>query len=519
MSLLSNLRVGARLALGFGLLLALVLVMGLYAVNRVNRMQLGVDALAQQWLPSTQQLAAMNESLNQMRRAELQMLLGGDAKAVADESARIDKQWTVLPGLLDRFKAATPPGERLDRFQAFERIVGQYRDSQSKLIGLLRDGKHDEAMAYLRGESRDVFRATTESIGKLGALNDQGAAVAQDDAASSYRAILWGLSVLVAVALALGAAVAWLMTRSLTQPLNLAAEAADRIADGDLRGRIESLRGDELGDLLRALARMQQALGDSLRTVRSSADSIATASAEVSNGSHDLSTRAEVTASSLQETSAAMQQVNETVQLSAASANEARELARVASGVAQRGGTVVAEVVTTMDNIQGTSRKVADIIGVIDGIAFQTNILALNAAVEAARAGEQGRGFAVVAGEVRLLAQRSAQAAREIKQLISGSVSQVDDGARLVTRAGSTMQEVVDAVHQVSGLIARIAEAAEAQSRSLGEIRAAISQLDGMTQQDAALVEESAAAAESLRDQADRLAGVVGRFRLTTAAA
>jgi len=516
---LSNLRVGARLALGFGVLLALVLLMGLYAVNRVNRMQQGVDALAQQWLPSTQQLAAMNESLNQMRRAELQMLLGGDAKAVADESGRIDKQWTILPGLLDHFRSATPPGERLDRFKEFERIVGQYRESQLKLIGLLRDNKHDEALAYLRGESREVFRATTESIGKLGALNDQGAAGAQDDAATSYQAILWGLGVLVAVALALGALVALLMTRSLTRPLNQAAEAADRIADGDLRGHIESPRGDELGDLLRALARMQQALGDSLRTVRSSADSIATASAEVSNGSHDLSTRAEVTASSLQETSAAMQQVNETVQLSAQSASEARDLARVASGVAQRGGTVVAEVVTTMDNIQGTSRKVADIIGVIDGIAFQTNILALNAAVEAARAGEQGRGFAVVAGEVRTLAQRSAQAAREIKTLISGSVAQVDDGAKLVTRAGSTMQEVVDAVLQVSTLVGRIADASEAQSRSLGEIKAAISQLDGMTQQDAALVEESAAAAESLRDQADKLAGVVARFRLASLAA
>jgi len=515
----SNLRVGARLALGFGLLLALVLVMGLYAVNRVNRMQEGVDALAQQWLRSTQRLAAMNESLNQMRRAELQMLLGGDAKAIADESARIDKQWTILPGLLEQFKAATPAGERRDRFLEFERVVGQYRESQTHLIGLLRDDKHDEAMAYLRGASREVFRRTTESIGKLGALNDAGAALAQDDAATSYQAILWGLGVLVCVALAAGASVAWMMTRSLTRPLSQAGAAADRIAGGDLRGTIDSLRGDELGDLLRALARMQQALGDSLHTVRSSADSIATASAEVSNGSHDLSSRAEVTASSLEQTSAAMQQVSETVQLSAASASEARELASRATDVAQRGGSVVAEVVTTMDSIQGTSRRVADIVGVIDGIAFQTNILALNAAVEAARAGEQGRGFAVVAGEVRTLAQRSAQAAREIKQLISGSVAQVDDGAKLVSRAGSTMQEVVDAVHQVSTLIARIAEASDAQSRSLGEIRAAISQLDGMTQQDAALVEESAAAAESLRDQADRLAGVVGRFRLATGAA
>ncbi len=511
---LSNLRVGLRLGLGFGLLLLLVLVMGLFAVNRVNRVHDSVVDLATNWLPSTQQLAGLNEALNQMRRAELQMMLGGDAKTIQDESARIEKQWMLVPKLLDTYAGTLSGGEEKQFFEAFKNTVARYKETQGKLLALLRESKTEEATAYLRGDSRVAFRSTTDAIGKLGALNDAGVEQASTAGGQSYRTVLWGIWLMMAVALAVGAAVGWLLTRSLTVPPGFAASTADRIADGDLTGELHSTRGDELGDLLRALARMQGALNASVSDVRRSADSISVASQEVSSGGHDLSVRTEAAAASIEQTSAALQQVTDTVRQSSASAQQARQLASAASEVAVAGGEVVARVVSTMDGIQTSSRKIGDIIGVIDGIAFQTIILALNAAVEAARAGEQGRGFAVVATEVRTLAQRSAQAAREIKDLISSSVDQVEGGARLVGEAGQTMDKVVGSVQRVSSLIGEIASAIEEQSQSVGEVNTAISQLDGMTQQNAALVEQSAAASESLRDQAGRLIEVVSRFRL-----
>ncbi len=511
---LSNLRVGLRLGLGFGLLLLLVLAMGLFAVHRVHRVHGTVVDLATNWLPSTQQLAGLNEALNQMRRAELQMILGGDAKTIQDESARIDKQWTLVPKLLEAYADTLSEGEEKQLFNVFKATVDRYKETQGKLLGLMREAKTDEATAYLRGDSRIAFRATTDAIGKLSAVNEEGVRDANAAGEQSYRTVLWGIWLMMAGMLATGAAVGWLLTRSLTVPLGFAAKTADRIADGDLTEELRSTRGDELGDLLRALGRMQAALHASVSDVRRSADSISIASQEVSSGGHDLSVRTEAAAASIEQTSAALQQVTDTVRQSSASAQQAHQLASAASEVALAGGQVVARVIHTMDGIQTSSRKIGDIIGVIDSIAFQTNILALNAAVEAARAGEQGRGFAVVATEVRTLAQRSAQAAREIKQLIVGSVDQVEGGARLVGEAGQTMDKVVDSVQRVSHLIGEIASTIKEQSQSVGEVNTAISQLDGMTQQNAALVEQSAAASESLRDQAGRLIAVVARFRL-----
>jgi len=328
----------------------------------------------------------------------------------------------------------------------------------------------------------------------------------------SFVAVL-GLVLVVVVPLTL------MNSHAITAPIAKARELALAMAEGDLT-RVRAVDGqDEVADLLRALHHMQNSLGSLVQEVRRSSHQILSTSAEVASGNSDLSARTEQTASNLQETASALQQVTQSVQHSADAAEQASGLARSASQVAERGGTAVAEVVSTMDEINTASRRIGDIIGTIDGIAFQTNILALNAAVEAARAGEQGRGFAVVAGEVRSLAQRSAGAAREIKDLIQASVDRVDAGSRLVKDAGSTMGEIVASVQRVTDIIGEVTQTAGEQSRSIGQVNGAVGQLDRMTHQNAALVEQSAAAAETLKDQAARLNGLVARFRVAPAQA
>jgi methyl-accepting chemotaxis protein len=339
---------------------------------------------------------------------------------------------------------------------------------------------------------------------------------ASDTTVKSQIAMVIGLAV---AAIALAMVLAWRITRSVTQPLAEAVAISQDIAQGNLTRDIQASRADELGDLLRALSEMKTSLGQSITQVRSATDSINTASSEIASGNQDLSARTEQAASNLEETAASMEQLTSTVRQSADAARQANQLASSASELAVRGGNVVGQVVTTMDEINASSKKIRDIIGVIDGIAFQTNILALNAAVEAARAGEQGRGFAVVASEVRSLAQRSAEAAKEIKGLIGSSVDQVDAGSKLVAEAGQTMSEIVGSVQHVSDIIGEITAAAGEQSDGISQVNVAVNQLDQMTQQNAALVEESAAAAESLKDQAHRLAQVVQVFRISAVSA
>jgi len=342
----------------------------------------------------------------------------------------------------------------------------------------------------------------------------QAVNVASDVANKAYASSRTLMMVLTAAAAALAGWVAWWVTRSITQPLNRAVGVAEAVAGGDLTQRIEVTSRDETGQLLQALANMNDSLARTVGKVRSGSDTITTASNEIASGNLDLSSRTEEQASSLEETASSMEELTSTVQQNAENARQATQLVVTASDFATRGGAVVGQVVNTMGAIKESSNKIVDIIGVIDGIAFQTNILALNAAVEAARAGEQGRGFAVVASEVRNLAQRSAAAAKEIKELIGHSVDTVDEGARLVDQAGETMDGIVKAVQQVSDIMQQISAASQEQSSGIAQVNQAIVSIDDVTQQNAALVEEAAAAAQSMRDQAEMLADAVSVFRL-----
>jgi len=394
-----------------------------------------------------------------------------------------------------------------------------YIDAREKALALKHQGDIVGATQLVQTDTRARIAEYLAAQREFALLQTQrGEALREHVGRQRLHTVMIGVvsAAIVLVGLFVGAR---LLIRSITRPLERAVEAARRIGAGDLSAGIEVGRADEIGQVLQALSDMRDALRGVVGQVRSSADSITVASSEVAQGNADLSSRTEQAASNLQQTASSMEQLTGTVRASADSAAQANQLAASAASVAARGGSVVSQVVSTMDDINASSRKIADIIGVIDGIAFQTNILALNAAVEAARAGEQGRGFAVVAGEVRSLAQRSAEAAKEIKALIGASVDKVASGSQLVQDAGSTMQEIVASVQRVSDIIGEITAAAAEQSQGIGQVNSAVNQLDRMTQQNAALVEQSAAAAASLREQAQRLAGAVASFKLDHAPA
>ncbi|MBP8190550.1 MAG: MCP four helix bundle domain-containing protein [Aquabacterium sp.] len=395
--------------------------------------------------------------------------------------------------------------------------IGQTRQELLAARGALFDAKKsgdqaktEQAMAAFLPKSakmQDLLQQLVKN--QRDDIDAQAQAINQANNTGRMALIAFGL-----FALAAGFGLTIWLARTLTRPINQAVEVSDRIAALDLSERIDAHNNDETGHLLTSLQSMQESLKTLVTEVRHSTDSMKTASVEIATGNQDLSSRTEQTASNLQQTASSMEHLTGTVRQTADAARVANQLAASAHSAASKGGEVVSHVVSTMDEINQSSRKIADIIGVIDGIAFQTNILALNAAVEAARAGEQGRGFAVVAGEVRSLAQRSANAAKEIKALIGASVDKVETGARLVKDAGASMSDIVTSVQQVNDIIGEITAATSEQSEGIGQINAAVTQLDQMTQQNAALVEQSAAAAESMRDQAQRLADKVAAFKL-----
>ncbi len=507
-----------RLTLAFAALAATTLLVAILALFKLGDVAANAREIAGNWLPSIRMLGDIRTKANQVRRIEGDMLLG-DTTKVDEQERRLTELVAAMDKSMAAYGALVTPAERAD-WEAFQARRSAWLQEHKLLLGLLLKGETDKARVDFLGRSNDAFNAMVVHLGKLVEINDRGsAATAQhtDGVLSGARASLLAGG---AVAVLLAAALGWLITRAVLGQIGgepaLAAEVARRVAAGDLSQRVPLRAGDDRS-LMADLARMQDSLAQIVASVRQNAESVATASGQIAQGNTDLSSRTEEQASALQQTAASMKQLAGTVQQNAASAAQGNTLAREASQVAVRGGDVVGQVVSTMHGIEDSSRRITEIIGTIDGIAFQTNILALNAAVEAARAGEQGRGFAVVAGEVRTLAQRSQDAAREIRDLITASVQRVEAGTQLVGQAGSTMGDVVDAIGRVERLIASVAQASQEQSAGVEQVGEAVGQMDQATQQNAALVEQSAAAADSLRQQAQQLVDVVGRFRLAAA--
>ncbi|OGB00834.1 MAG: chemotaxis protein [Burkholderiales bacterium RIFCSPHIGHO2_12_FULL_69_20] len=461
-------------------------------------------------------LGDARHALGEVRRHEKDMVIHYDNGAAVLKSrqawtAALAQARSALDAMLEGDEDEDNPLAR-----ASLKALEAYAAATQHVLNQVQNGAYDSALGAdkMLGRAKSHVHQVQAQLDAIEKIIDAESAETQQTFSDSMQHTLWlfsgvlGLVVLVVVPLTL------LNSYSITTPMQQARDLALAIAQGDLTQPVDTQGSDEAASLLQALAQMQRALGGLVGEVRQASESIHGASNEVASGNLDLSGRTEQAAGNLQQTAASMHQLTKSVQHSAESSRHASELASSASSVAERGGAVVAQVVSTMDEINHASRRIADIIGTIDGIAFQTNILALNAAVEAARAGEQGRGFAVVAGEVRSLAQRSAAAAREIKSLIGASVDKVDAGTRLVKDAGTTMGDIVASVQRVKDIIEAITSAASEQSQGIGQINGAVSTLDGMTQQNAALVEESAAAAESLKDQAGRLNAVVARFQV-----
>ncbi|MES2150549.1 MAG: methyl-accepting chemotaxis protein [Pseudomonadota bacterium] len=413
--------------------------------------------------------------------------------------------------------AIKDPAEKKLAEEWFAKSEGLGLESIKAAAAAIKGGQWDEAETILIKRINPSYRVGDAALKALTEATEKSSKSdeAMVGAALSRNAYLMVGVLLVGVVL--GVAVGWALVRAISQPLEEAMEIATRVADGDLTGQIGSHSANEFGALLAALGKMKSKLAGIVGEVRASTDTISSASSEIAAGNMDLSGRTAEQAGSLEQTAASMEQLTSTVKQNADNARQANQLALSASEVATKGGVVVAQVVDTMGSINESSKKIVDIIGVIDGIAFQTNILALNAAVEAARAGEQGRGFAVVASEVRNLAQRSAGAAKEIKQLIGDSVDKVDSGAKLVDQAGMTMQEIVTSIQKVTDIMAEITTASQEQTSGLDQINQAISQMDSITQQNVTLVEEAAGTASALQDQAGVLSKVVSVFKLDAA--
>ena len=517
MHILSNIRIGSRLAIGFALVLILSIVSTSFALlnarhnaeanKQMMEQPLAKERIVSDWYVLIYSAIARTSMISKSSDETLSTVF---ADTIAESSRRGGELLKQVEGLLtnDEEKAI---------YQASVGMRAKYQEAKTAVMNAKKAGNAAEGERLYKEVFAPAAEAYQAKVKELlsyqrKAIDDTARAIEASNQRSTRLVIL--LSVLLVVLSAVGA---WLITRSITAPLKSAIGVAETVANGDLTTTFAEPSGDEIGDLMRSLKGMNDALTKVVSEVQLNTHSIATASSEIAAGNLDLSSRTEQQASSLEETASSMEELTSTVRQNAENANQANQLALAASDVAAKGGDIVGQVVETMGSIDASAKKIVDIIGVIDGIAFQTNILALNAAVEAARAGEQGRGFAVVASEVRNLAQRSAGAAKEIKALIGDSVHQVNIGARLVKDAGATMSDVVASVARVTDIMAEITSASQEQSVGIDQVNEAITQMDHVTQQNAALVEQAAAAAASLQEQAENLAHVASGFKLDNA--
>ncbi|MYN40079.1 methyl-accepting chemotaxis protein [Duganella sp. FT109W] len=510
-------KLATKLGLAFALVLALAAAVDIFAIVKLAQVNNASTELSSRWMPAMRVVQDLKAQIARVRTREFQYIISSDPaemdkydKVIANDLADLDKMQASYAKLI-----ATPEEKAL--YADFLAMWERYMTEDGKIRAAARRSDDIAAKQLIRGESNKLIVSLRGQVDKLVALYGEGGDAASQRADALYAAARFWIVTLLIGSVVLGALCATLITRWLVQRLggepDYAVEIAGKIADGDLSVAIDT-RADDHGSLLFAMKSMRDSLAGLVQQVRAGTDTIATASQQIAAGNVDLSARTEQQAASLEETAASMEELTSTVKQNSASASEANALALSASAVAQKGGAVVSQVVQTMGSINQSSRKIVDIIGVIDGIAFQTNILALNAAVEAARAGEQGRGFAVVASEVRNLAQRSAAAAKEIKELISDSVDQVESGSKLVEQAGATMQDVVVSVRRVTDIMGEISAAGEEQRAGIEQVNTAIAGMDAVTQQNAALVEEATAASQSMQDQAASLSELVAVFQL-----
>ncbi|MES2889990.1 MAG: methyl-accepting chemotaxis protein [Pseudomonadota bacterium] len=514
MGFLNNLRMRTRLLGAFAITTLITLLVGLLGMNSTSQQAAAMSSMYENRLLPIQDVAGANKQALYVSRNLSTYVILTDPADISKLKGRIEERMQNYRVLMTKYQATELAPQETALLSKLMEAWRPYLAAQAKVFKLADEGRDAEAYAVITEEAMPAFQVADDLLSELVQVNAELAKASNLASDQNYAQVRNIIIAAIAIAVVLSAALAMVITASVIGPLAQGVQVAESVAAGDLTVEVKSQGSDEVAQLLNAMGKMKDGLVSVVSRVRTGSESVSSASIQIAEGNQDLSSRTEQQASALEETAASMEELSSTVKQNADNAQQANQLAQTASTVAIQGGQVVSQVVDTMKGIETSSKKIADIISVIDGIAFQTNILALNAAVEAARAGEQGRGFAVVAGEVRNLAQRSASAAKEIKELITESVERVSSGTVLVDKAGSTMHEVVDSVRRVTDIMAEISAASKEQSDGVAQIGEAVTQMDQATQQNAALVEEMAAAASSLRTQATDLVETVAVFRL-----